>query len=381
MKNLIPIVVLCAASVVNAAFNGVGMSVGNLATLSDAKSRCVSPENFTGAPGRAAMASPSNPISNNVNNASFAARDLGQGWKVNPYIKIAPGKTETLADVAGPGVVQHIWMTLTGTWRYSILRIYWDDEKEPSVETPASDFFCQGWNEYAPVNSAVVCVNPGSAFNCYWPMPFRKRCRITMENIDEREMKLYYFIDYSLTHVSDDQAYFHAQFRRTPYDESSDFTLVDGICGRGHYVGTYLAWGVRNVGWWGEGEAKFFIDDDKDFPTICSTGLEDYFCGSYNFDRNGRYQEFCTPYAGLCQVIRPDGGYRSQQRFGLYRWHILDPVRFSKRLKVTIQDLGWRRGGRYLKQHSDISATTFWYQTEPHAPFPKFPSWHELETL
>jgi len=121
------------------------------------------------------------------------------------------------------------------------------------------------------------------------------------------------------------------------------------------------------------------MDGDKKNPTICSTGLEDYFCGSYNFDRGGRFTEFCTPYAGLPQVIRPDGTYRSQERFGLYRWHIMDPVRFKKDLKVTIQDLGWRLDGRYLPQHSDIAATTFWYQAEPHAPFQKLPGWETLE--
>ena len=136
---------------------------------------------------------------------------------------------------------------------------------------------------------------------------------------------------------------------------------------------------MHNNGWWGEGEIKFFIDDDKQYPTICGTGTEDYFCGSYNFDRNGRFIEFCTPYAGLCQVIRPDGTYRSQERFGMYRWHIMDPVRFEKNLRVTIQDLGWRHDGRYLAQHSDIAATVFWYQAEPHGKFPAFPSWRELE--
>ena len=140
-----------------------------------------------------------------------------------------------------------------------------------------------------------------------------------------------------------------------------------------------MAWGLTNNGWWGEGEMKFFIDGDKKYPTICTTGTEDYFCGSYNFDRNGRFTEFCTPYAGLCQVIRPDGTYRSQERFGLYRWHIMDPVRFKKDFKATIQDLGWRFDGRYLQQHSDISATTFWYQSEPHAKYPEFPSWQDLE--
>ena len=230
MKMTFMFSAVLAATLAQAGLNGMGTTLGNLATLSDAKSRCVSPENRTGAPGGAAMATPSDPVSNNVNNASRAARDLGRGWKVNPYIKIAAGKTETLMDVEGPGVVQHIWMTLTGTWRFSILRIYWDGEKDPSVEVPAADFFCQGWNTFAPVNSAAVCVNPGSAFNCYWPMPFRRHCRITMENVDEKTMTLYYFVDYSLEHVPNDQAYFHAQFRRTPPSRNSPHGEISKHC-------------------------------------------------------------------------------------------------------------------------------------------------------
>ena len=106
---------------------------------------------------------------------------------------------------------------------------------------------------------------------------------------------------------------------------------------------------------------------------------EDYFCGSYNFDRQGRYVTFTTPYAGLVQVLPADLIYKSGQRFGLYRWHIMDPVRFKKDLRITIQDLGWRHGGRYLPQQSDISSVCFWYQSEPHASFPQFPDWQELE--
>ena len=358
------------------------MNLGNLSRLSNAQTRSISPENFTGEKGKGGMAVPdADNITRNVNNASKAARDLGETWKVNPYIYIAPGETVTIAEIDGPGAIQHIWMTPTGVWRYTIIRIYWDDEPTPSVECPIADFFCMGWNEYAPVVSLPVCVNPGRAFNCYWSMPFRKKCKITMENVnDSEEMHLYYQIDYTLTEVPSDAAYFHAQFRRTRWNEGSDFTVIDGIKGQGHYVGVYLAWGVHNTGWWGEGEIKFFIDGDKKYPTICGTGTEDYFCGSYNFDNGGKYVPFCTPYAGLCQVIRPDGTYKSQQRFGLYRWHIMDPVRFQKDLKITIQDLGWRKDGRYLAQNSDIAATVFWYQTEPHAKFPTFPSWRELET-
>ncbi len=281
----------------------------------------------------------------------------------------------------GPGAIQQIWMTPTGNWRFSIIRIYWDDEKEPSVECPVGDFFCSAYNEYAQLSSLAVCVNPGSAFNCYWKMPFRKKCRITMENLNHEPMRLYYQINYTLTEVPEDEAYFHAQFRRSNPTEGSVHTLVDGIKGKGQYVGTYLAWRVHDNCWWGEGEIKFYMDGDKQYPTICGTGTEDYFCGSYNFEnqKEKRYQEFTTPYAGMHQVIRPDGLYKAVQGFGMYRWHILDPIRFDKDLKVTIQDLGWRHDWRYNTQKSDISSTVFWYQKEPHAKFPALPSKDDLE--
>jgi hypothetical protein len=280
-------------------------------------------------------------------------------------------------------------MTPTGNWRYTIIRIYWDDETTPSVEAPVGDFFCMGWGKYSPLQSLAVAVNPGSAFNCYWPMPFRKKCKITMENIADKDMYLYYQVDYILTEVPADAAYFHAQFHRTnPLPYKQDYVLVDGIKGRGQYVGTYLAIGITNNGWWGEGEIKFFMDDDAKFPTICGTGTEDYFCGSYDFDTRKKndagvehteYTEFCSPYTGMPQVIRGDGHYEVMQRFGLYRWHITDPIRFDKNLKVTIQSLGWRNDGHYLPQQNDMASVVFWYQTEPHAPFPKLPERDLLE--
>ncbi|PQA53693.1 glycoside hydrolase family 172 protein [Siphonobacter curvatus] len=360
-------------------WNGLDVGLSNLYRLSNAQSRSISPENFTGERGKGAMADTSDRRPNQAN-ARREARDLGRGWKVNPFVIIRPKQVFTLAEITGSGQIQHIWMTPTGNWRFSILRLYWDDETTPSVEVPVGDFFGMGWGEYAPLNSLAVTVNPGSAFNCYWPMPFRKKCRITMENLDEREMRLYYQVDYTLTDVPDDAAYFHAQFRRANgHPTEQVITLVDGIKGKGQYVGTYLAWGVHNTGWWGEGEIKFYMDGDKAFPTIAGTGTEDYFCGSYNFDRAGKYVEFSTAYAGLPQVIRPDGTYKSQQRFGLYRWHLTDPIRFEKDLKVTIQDLGWRSEGRYLQQNSDVASTIFWYQTEPHAAFPRLPDKNALE--
>ncbi len=355
-------------------FNGLGMHLGNLSRLSNAKTRSLSPENFDGAKGKGGMAT--------EGTGARCARDLGQGWKVSPSIKIEPGQTVELANIDGPGAIQQIWMTPTGKWRYSILRVYWDGEDTPSIETPVGDFFCMGWGEYAHVNSLPVCVNPGSAFNSYWEMPFRKHCRMTFENIDEEPMTLYYQINYTLTGVPDDAAYLHAQFRRTnPLPYKKVYTIADGIQGKGHYIGTYMAWQVNNTGWWGEGEIKFYLDGDTEFPTICGTGTEDYFCGSYNFDRNGQYTEFSTAYSGLPQVIRPDGTYKSQQRFGLYRWHIMDPIRFEQDLRVTIQALGWRSGGRYLPQQDDIASVAYWYQAEPHAPFPKLPGKDELEVI
>jgi hypothetical protein len=357
-------------------FNGLGMNLGNLARLSNAQSRSISPENFTGEKGKGGMAT--------TGTGADCARDLGQGWKLSPSVAIHPGETFTLADIEGQGAIQQIWMTPTGNWRYSILRIYWDDQEQPAVECPVGDFFCMGWGKFAPLSSLAVCVNPGSAFNCYWEMPFRRRARITMTNIGEEAMRLYYQINYTVTDVPEDCAYFHAQFRRTnPLPYKDVYTILDGVQGRGHFVGVYMAWGVNNSGWWGEGEIKFYIDGDGDWPTICGTGTEDYFCGSYNFENKEtkQYQEFTTPYAGLNQVIRPDGVYRSQQRFGMYRWHITDPIRFQQDLRVTIQALGWRSGHRYLPLQDDIASVAFWYQTLPTAPFPLLPDKDYLEVI
>jgi hypothetical protein len=161
------------------AFNGVDMNLGNLSRLSDAKTRSISPENFTGARGKGGMADPSlDSGKRNVANAWYQAKDLGKGWKVNPFIEIKSNETITIAEIEGPGAIQHIWMTPTGNWRFSILRFYWDDEAEPSVEVPVGDFFGMAFNEYAQLNSLAVTVNPGSAFNCYWKMPFRKKCKV-----------------------------------------------------------------------------------------------------------------------------------------------------------------------------------------------------------
>ncbi|MDR1536533.1 MAG: DUF2961 domain-containing protein [Clostridiales bacterium] len=360
-------------------FDGLSMNMGTIHLLSDAKSRSLSAENITGEPGKGAMC----PLEEGISRE--AARDLGFGWKVNPAIRVAAGQIATVADVDGPGCIQHIWMTITGKWRNTILRIYWDGEEIPAVECPVGDFFCSGWNEYSQLSSLAVCVNPGSAFNCYWPMPFRKHCKITLENRSDNVETYFYQIDYTLTQVPEDAAYFHAYFNRSnPLPYKQEHCILPEISGKGHYVGTYMAWGVNNNGWWGEGEIKFFMDSDKEHPTICGTGTEDYFCGSYDFEdpkTHDRYVEFSTPYTGLHQVITPNKLYNSQFRFGLYRWHILDPIRFDEKLRATIQALGWRSGGRYLPLRDDISSVAFWYQISPAQQLSPLPGRDDLEVI
>lgn len=356
-------------------FNGLGVGLHNLWRISPAKTRSISAENFTGEKGKGGMAT--------EGTGAHAARELGQGWKVSPSIRLEARTKFVLAEIEGPGAIQHIWITTHRKhWRQLVLRFFWDDEPHPSVEVPYGDFFCSGWCEFAQINSLPIAVNPHGGMNSYWEMPFRKSARLEIENLSDEDAIVYYQIDYMLTEVPDDAAYFHAFWRRSnplPYKEVH--TLVDHIRGQGQYVGTYIAWGVNNSGWWGEGEVKFYIDGDRDFPTICGTGTEDYFGGAWNFDVNGEYRTFSTPYLGLPQVIRPDGLYRSQQRFGMYRWHIQDPIRFEKDLRVTIQALGWRSGGRYLPLQDDIASTVFWYQLEPHAPHPPLPDRDYLEVI
>lgn len=364
-------------------FDGLDMNLGNLSRLSHAKTRSISAENPTGEKGRGGMADA---------DPAGAARELGRGWKCSPCKRdIQPGETYTLADIGGSGAVQSMWFGGNVT-RNSILRIYWDDQEQPSVECPLCDFFAIPWVKFGEggtsgpmvrVNSLPVSVNPNRALNCFWPMPFRKRCRITFQNIDpHRPSTTFYQINYTLTDVPEDCAYFHAQFRRTnpvPYGEP--YTIVDGIRGQGHYVGTAMGVGVNNEGWWGEGEIKFYMDGDTEYPTVCGTGTEDYFGGSYNWDVDGQYVEYSTPFLGMHQVLRPDGTYRSQHRHAMYRWHIMDPVRFENDLRVTIQALGWRSEGRYYPGQHDMCSVAYWYQTLPTAPFPELPDRNALEVV
>ena len=350
----------------------------DMSRLSDSASRSITAENPTGEKGKGGMSA--------EGISASCARDLGIGWKIAPAIAMKPKSLATIAEIEGPGVITHIWITCHPSyWRELILRFYWDDETMPSVEVPLGDFFCNGWCVRSLVNSIPVAVMSAGGMNSYWAMPFRKNARITVENIGERELpQFFYQIDYSLTQVPSDCAYFHAQWRRTnPLPYKSVYTILDGVKGQGHYVGTYLAWQSNSNGWWGEGEVKFYMDGDKEFPTICGTGTEDYFGGAWAFENEDgtSYSIYSSAFLGFHQALELDNFKSSQRRFGMYRWHLPDPIRFQQDLSVTLQALGWRSGHRYLPLQDDIASVAYWYQTHPHAPFPQMGSLDDLEVI
>jgi len=338
---------------------GLNLGLGTIPLLSDAVTRSISAENPTGAVGGGAKEAP------DENNPGSL---LGQGWKIRPCITLDPGTTTTLADIAGPGVIQHIWITVRPeAYRSCILRMYWDGEKTPSIEVPLGDFFANVHGLRYNVLSLPVAVNPSGGFNSYWPLPFRKQARITIENqYWEPIQGFFYQITYALGQVPAEAAYLHAQWRRNMATrEYPEHVLLDGVRGQGHYVGTVMAWTQFSNGWWGEGEIKFYIDGDGQFPTICGTGTEDYFCGAWGFG-----DTFSAPFTGY-PLWRKEPG--EVPRHGLYRWHIMDPIRFQKDLKVTMQALGWWLKGKFQPLTDDISSVAYWYQREPHAPFPTMP--------
>jgi hypothetical protein len=361
---------LCAATVTTAQepSGALGGGLGALPLLTRSENRMVSPENPTGEKGHGAMAKP-DPSDPDLA-FSGAASELGQGWKVRPFVKVKPHSTVTMMDVDGPGVIQHIWMATSTDWRRSgragVLRFYWDGEPAPSIEAPLTDFFAVGHEIFARVNSLAVVVVPKSAMNCYWPMPFRKHARATFTNDSDKELGLLtYQIDYQLTEVPQNAGYFHAQWRRAVTDRAHPDYTIATLRGEGRYVGTFLAWTQLSEGWFGEGEVKFYIDGDGAFPTISGTGTEDYFGASYGFP-----ETFSSPYSG-CTLEHK--GMNGPPKWSLYRWHIMDPVSFHQDLKVTIQALGWWPNGKYQPLADDIASVAYWYQREPHREFPAFP--------
>ena len=350
--------------------------LNSLTTKKKIRSFSICAENLTGEKGKGGMAT--------EGTGAYAARELGQGWKVNPFLNCESGATITLADVKGQGAIKHIWITDSApAGRILILRIYFDGKENPAVECPLSDFFCSAeYSEYRQLTSLPICVNPAKALNCYFEMPYYEGFRVTIENRGAVGCQVYYQIDCEEKTLPENALYFHAQFRRTnPLPYMEPYVILDGIKGNGHYVGTYMHWGTKSNGWWGEGEIKFFIDGDDEFPTICGTGTEDYFCGSYNFDVNGQYAEYTTPYAGMYKVRHTDGIYRSQRYFNLYRFHVTDPIYFEKDLRVTIQALGWRSEGRFMPLQDDISSVAYWYSDTLDDVYPELPSKNDCEII
>lgn len=349
------------------------------------KSRSINPENPTGAAGQGGM----------------EGSDLGPSRKGRPLISLKSGETATLAEIEGPGIIRHIWMTITDATVYGsfvlrdvVLRMYWDEEEMPSVEVPIGDFFCNGFGTRCDLNSMPIVVNPSGAMNCYFPMPFRKKARITVTNEHEGDIDAFFYtINYTIEDKVDaDTAYFHTQWRREKYtQEAKDYTLVSNIKGKGHYVGTYLALTALERYWWGEGEFKFYIDEDDKYPTICGTGTEDYFGGAWAFHKKHkdgvtRSSTYNTPFLGYAFQSTEDHtrdhfpvkdsipthgfGRDALPMHGLYRWHLPDPIRFEKKLTVTLQQIG-NDDIKLFERADDISSVAYWYQTEPHHPFPK----------
>ncbi|MFW6599456.1 glycoside hydrolase family 172 protein [Propionibacteriaceae bacterium Y2011] len=350
----------------------------DIARLRTTRTRSISPENPDGSTGGGARAT--------EGTGAHAARELGRGWKVSPSVVIGGHSTHDLAVIDEPGRITHIWLTThRDHWRSLVLRAYWDGDHEPAIEVPVGDFFASGWGRFAQVSSAMVAVNPHGGFNSYWPMPFGSSAHLTLENLSPDDATVYYQVTYDtgpgVAGAEDGFGHLHAQFRRSnPLVEGETHPILRGVAGRGHYAGTYLAWGVNSTCWWGEGEVKFYLDGDDEFPSIAGTGTEDYFGGAWNFDvPDAGYTEFSTPYLGLPQVIRPDGGYESQQRFGMYRWHVPDPITFTRDITVDVQALGWRPRGRYRQLTDDISSVGWFYLDRTSTTRPELPSANALE--
>lgn len=305
--------------------------------------------------------------------------------KLNAYYELKPGETMTLADLDGPGMIQHIW--IGGSVSQSlILRFYWENSDFPSIEVPESSFFglryadsCLENDKHFPtLNSAKIMVAPYRGCNCYWEMPFRNHCLITLENRGTDVKYIYYTITGFLGEIHEDSGYFHASYRQEcPLAPSGEYVLVDGIRGRGQYVGTLLYVGTNGAnGCWVEGETKMFVDGDE-YPSINYTGTEDYFCGSYNFGYDSEmkhWQTYSGLYAGMYGALgNMEGNYTYQPRFMLYRLHIPDSIIFDYDLKITLQHIQFTPYGNQYTRH-DYSSVAFWYQSEPASTGKPLPS-------
>jgi len=303
------------------------------------------------------------------------------------FRKIAPGNTLTVLDDSGPAIITHIWIGIGSSERYHlkklVLRMYWDDETSASVEAPLGDFFGLGLGDYFQFESIPLVVAPDKALNCFFPMPFRKRARITITNEGKEDVDSFYFnIDYQALNkdLPADTMYFHAQYRQaTPAKgwtnqwESNDTPAVtakknlDGennyvwleASGQGHFVGVTMSILQNQDGWWGEGDDMFFVDGEKT-PSINGTGSEDYFLGAWDFgEQPFSYALFGAPVKGA---------ELAGSRSSVYRFHLDSPIPFTKSLRATIEH------GHANHRSDNIFSVAYWYQKEPHAAFPPLPA-------
>jgi hypothetical protein len=328
--------------------------------------------------------------------AAWTASPLGAGRKGRAFLPLPAGGTLVLADVDGPGVIRHIWITVADrtaagpfVLRDLVLRMFWDEEAEPSVEVPLGDFFCNGFASRALVSSEPIVVAPTGGMNSYFPLPFRQHARIEIQSEHGGDLE-HVFFQVDLTtgdRIAAEVPYFHAQWRRSNGTTAAgeDHVILDGVQGRGWYAGTYVALASLHRYWWGEGEVKFFVDGDTTHPTLCSTGLEDYAGGAWAFqdelrtDPTPEILTFSAPYFGYPYNSHNDETKASPfstqalPEHGLYRWHLPDPIYFEERLKVTLQQIGaWDHG--LFERSDDISTVAYWYQEGTHAPFEQLPA-------
>lgn len=332
-----------------------------------AKTHMISAENPTGEKGKACLDSP-NPDDPRL---YWSKNSLGKGYKVCPFVKMDAKSTMTIGEYKGMGVINQIFLTSDReNFSELILRIYWDNSKEPAVECPVGAFFCMGHDGIAHnVSSLPITVAPHRGLNSYFQMPFRKGFKIEIENTgDTTTWILAYKIIFTEEEVEPNAAYFHAWYNEsTTKEEKPVHTILKRTTGKGVYVGTYLAWTQLEKNWWGEGEVKFYIDGDKEYPSICDNGTEDYFGGAWNF---GAYDvipgsnevEFNSPFLGLPKVHHiGDVG----NKFSMYRFHILDAIGFNEDIMVTVDTIGWPDDHKSYKHTSEkIQSVAYWYQIE-----------------
>ena len=320
-----------------------------------------------------------NPLSGLEQLKDFASRRASSAdpdWRHGnrDWRPIEPGGTLLLADLKGPGIITHFWNTINCPApfysRLLTLRIYWDGETNPSVECPIGDFFAVGHGLDRPFVSLPVKVSSdGRGRNCYWPMPFRKSARVEVTNESDRRCNsFYYYIDWQkYKSLPKNTAYFHAMYRQEyPCVMGRNYRIAD-IVGRGHYVGTVQSVQLSSPGWYGEGDDFFFIDGEKE-PSLRGTGTEDYFCDGWGFRLHD------GPYYGVTLWEGTETGARSTA----YRWHIPDPINFKKSLRVEIEHKGSQRfpdgtGTGFMERDDLMSSVAFWYQVEPHKPWPRIP--------